>query len=358
MPSYLPLKIFALISLAVLPFACKPFDVTIGTDKAESLADIKKRLWLQSPPDSAASLRTILNFEINKKLPIGRPVSFVISDDDALYVNDNINGKLFKIAPDFETIIEFGTTPLSSPTRIREFDAKLFVYDNRGINVFNNDGQFLRTIKPFLKLEDFDLLDAESYVVNLAERKIDNGGSYFAILDAAGKRQDSIGKLHVADYPDIENRVFLEARAGKLYVGYKYEPAFEIYDLKDKTLLHTFRISSNIFPPLLALKQEKEFAHPEPGIFRIGKFIAGFKVVQDKLYVLLHTPNPEIVEFTLDGKEVQRFISKETQALDYFGFDVRLNNDTKRFFVGAIDYSGNPSIVVYEENGTSRKEDY
>jgi hypothetical protein len=326
--------------------------VTTGSgDKPESLADIKKRLWLQSPPDPAAPLRTVLNFEINKKLQIGRPVSFLISQDDSLYVNDNINGKLFRISPDLGTITEFGTTPLSSPTRIREFDTNLFVYDNHGINVINNDGQFVKTIKPFLKIEDFDLLDAESFVVSLAERKIDNGGSYFAMLDSAGKRRDSIGKLHVSDYPDIENRVFLEARAGKLYVGYKYEPVFEIYDLKDKALLHTFRISSNIFPHLLTLKHEKEFANPEPGIFRIAKFIAGFKVVQDKLYVLLHTPNPEIVEYTLDGKEVQRYLSKETQALDYFGFDVRLSDDTKQFFVGAIDYSSNPSIVVYEENG-------
>lgn len=198
-----------------------------------------------------------------------------------------------------------------------------------------------------MKLEDFELLEGETMVANLAEAG-SAGASYLVILDPTGKKIDSIGKTLFSDYPDLENRAFLEIKDGKLYVGYKYQPLFEVYEVKNRQLLRTFPINASIFPSLLALIQDKSFANPAPGVFKMPKFIAAFKVVSDRLYALLHTPNPVIVELTPEGKEIQRYISNETEAVDYFGFDVRTKNDTKQFFVGNVDRLGDSSIAVYE----------
>lgn len=169
------------------------------------------------------------------------------------------------------------------------------------------------------------------------------------MLDSSGKRVDSIGKTHSFDFPEIENKAFVEIKDGKIFVCYKFNPLLEIYDLKSKTLLHSFNFSSSIFPDLIELKRDKKFINPEPGRYLMPKFVAGVSVVGSSVFVLLHTPNPQIIEFTEAGKEIGRYIASETEALDYFGFSVRLTKDTKQFFVGAIDYSNKPSLVVYEQ---------
>src|SRR5688572_552461 len=109
----LPLRILFLGSVAILAFSCYRFDSAVdGGNKSESIADIKKNLWHQTPPDPAVALRNVERFEVNKSVPTGRPVSFLVSDDNSLLLVDNINGKLFRISPDFGSAKEFGSTTL------------------------------------------------------------------------------------------------------------------------------------------------------------------------------------------------------------------------------------------------------
>lgn len=314
--------------------------------------DIENRIWEQTPRDAARELRTIIDFKIGQHIRISRPASFLISVDHNLYIVDNNGGKLFKVTPDFLSITELGINQLSYPTMIREARNELHVYDNYGINIIRKDGQLIRIVKSYLKIEDFDIIDEKTYIVSLAELKRDIDPNFVALIDWSGKRIDSMGEIHSFEYPNIENRAFLHIQDGKVYVCYKFDPLFEIYDLRSKALLHSFNINASIFPRLVELKQDKKFVNPEPGIFKIPRFVAGFRIVQDKIFILLHTPNPEIVEFTLDGKEVRRFISSGTKVLDYFGFDVLVTDDVPEFFVGTIDYSSKPSLVVYEESST------
>lgn len=341
-------KILTVISFFVCALSCIPFKAN-SLKKSESLADIKKKLWQQTPRDQATNLKTVLNFNLKKHIPGARPASFLASNNNNIYINDNTNGKLFTVSPDFQSINELGTYQLAYPTRIRELNDNLFVYDNKGINLFDKDGQFIKTINPFLKIQDFALISEDVYIASLADLKLDVDPNLIAVLNSNGKRIDSVGKAHFFDYSKTENKTFLEIQGGKVYVFYIYHPLFEVYDLKDKRLLQSVNINASIFHGLMELRKDKDFTNPEPAILNISKLIAGVKIFQDKVYVLLHTPNPEIVEFTLDGKEVQRYLSRETQSLDYFGLDIRLNNDTKQFFVGIIDYSSEPSIMVYEE---------
>jgi hypothetical protein len=343
-------RILIVISSAVLAVSCGRFSLETGKPtKSESVIVVKKRLWQESSLDAATSLTTTRDFKMKKGMPVGRPASFIISADNNAYVSDNSDGKLFRIAPDFTSIDELGDLDLKYPTTIRENKDKLFVYDNNGINIVRKDGQLIGTVKSFLKIEDFDLVNENSYLVGLAEPKPEVDVNLVALLDSSGKQIDSIGKAHFLSYPQIENRAFVQIEGGQAYLCYKFAPLCEIYDLKSKTLVRSFDISSSIFPRLVELKEDKQFVNPEPGKYKLPKFVAGIRIIRDRIFVLLHTPNPEIVEFTQSGEEVGRYISSETEALDYFGFDVRLTKETKQFFVGAIDYSSRPSLVVYEE---------
>lgn len=345
------LNIRKTLIIIVWALASSSCGLEIGTRaKSESVVDIKKKIWQETPQDLAGSLKKIRDLKIPRH--IGRPASFLVSTDSNLYISDNKYGGLFKVSPEFESITELGENYLLNPTAIREANEKLFLYDNSGINVFQKDGRLIQTVKSYLRIEDFALLDDKAYIASLAEVKTDIDANFVALIDSAGKRLGSMGKAHSFDYPEVEERAFIGIQDGQVYIVYKYEPLFEIYDLKSKALLQSIKINASIFPRLLELKQDKEFMNPEPGRYRIPKFVAGIRIFKDRIFILLHTPNPQIVEFTSDGKEVTRYLSSETEALDYFGFDIQLTGDKKQFFVGAIDYASKPSLVVYEENLT------
>lgn len=161
------IKTLVIISFTVLAFSCRP--LSYEADRSESVVDMKKRLWLATPRDVASKLRTINTSKLKQSIPVGRPASFLISADSNLYISDNAYGRLFKVSPDFQSITEFGIPHLLNPTTIREANDKLFVYDDNGINIFQKDGQLINVVKPYLKVEDFDLIDENSYVVSLAE---------------------------------------------------------------------------------------------------------------------------------------------------------------------------------------------
>lgn len=346
------LIIVAVISFAAFAASCQTGKSLNTGTKDESVADVKRQIWERTPRNRTVNLDKTKDFPLQKHVSIGYPSSFVLSNDGIIYLNDNTYGKIFKLPVDLSSIVEFGPVRLSRPTVIKEDGNYLFVSDENGINLFNPAGQAVKTVKPFLRIEDFDILDGDSYVVSLADAKLDIGPNSVAILNSSGKRLDSL--VDSADgrspsYPDIENKAFVEVYDGKLYVCYKYDPVCEIYELRTKERIASFKINDVIFPALVELKKDTAFVNPEPGKFKIPKFIVGFRIHKDKIFVLLHTPSPEVVEFSLDGKEINRHISSETQVLDYFGFDIRLVNDTKQFFVGTIDFSSNPSLVVYEE---------
>jgi hypothetical protein len=318
-------------------------------EKLESLTVIKQRLWEDTPLDKATELKTFLNLDLRKDVPIHRPISFLNSNDGNIYLVENNEGKLFKISADFQSVKEIITNKLKSPGAIREFNNNLFLLDNNGLNVFDKEGKLIKTINPHLFIEDFFVQSDEKYFVSLAELRLENDTKLVSILNSTGKRVESICDPNPVEYKVFEHKTFIEIKDDKLYLAYKFVPLVEVYDLKTGTKIYSFNIDASIFPPLMDLKKDKGFVNPVPNTFRIPKFIAGLKVAQDKIYVLLHTPNPVIVEFTLNGKEVQRYISKSSQAMDYFGFDFRLNNDTKQFFVGLIDKFDKPSLLVYEE---------
>ena len=58
-------KILIASSLSVLVFSCGTFNWTTNSGaSSESIAEIKKRIWNQTPRDQASALNTVLNFEI------------------------------------------------------------------------------------------------------------------------------------------------------------------------------------------------------------------------------------------------------------------------------------------------------
>jgi hypothetical protein len=343
-----------LILIVVASFSCYTIGAKLNKGR-ESLVAVKWRLTEANPLDEATPLKTIVNYNLKKQYSLGYPSSFTISQDTNLYLVDNKSSSIFKVSSDFQRFEQFvkkdvNGLSLQSPFQIKELNNSLYISDNEGLKIFNKNGNLEKTIKPYFGITEFAIENNGQYLVNRSPYEVQDDSPLILKLDSNGKKIDTIGKISSIQYNGIENQVFLETSELFTIVAYKYKPLIEIYDTKTKERLKSFNIKASIFDELVALKQNNEFVNPEPGQYKIPKFIAGSKVFKDKLYLLLHLPYPEIIEFTLNGEEIQRYRSKEVRANDYFGFDIRLINGTTQFVVGAFDLSQKPSILVFEEN--------
>ena len=56
--------------------------------------------------------------------------------------------------------------------------------------------------------------------------------------------------------------------------------------------------------------------------------------MDDRIFVLLHLPQVEIVEFDFLGNEKNRFRSSESNVLGYFGLGIQNERGVLKFYVG------------------------
>ena len=74
--------------------------------------------------------------------------------------------------------------------------------------------------------------------------------------------------------------------------------------------------------------------------------MAGVSIVGESIFVLLHLPRIEVVEFTLQGKERARYHCDDLPTIgNYFGFDARSEGGGYLFTIGVLDLQWLPSLV-------------
>lgn len=348
------IRFLGLISASFVCLCCSFNDVKTG-NRAVTISDIKWSLSQSKELDGAESLKTVLSYDLRKQYSLGYPASFVISNDNNIYLVDNKNSAVFKVSADFQTFEQFIKSKndsgfLEYPNQIKEFDNSIYINDNGGIRIVNKEGALQRTIQPQLGLNDFALKTGEEFLINPLYSINDKELPLILKLDSQGKKSGTIGQMQPTEYHGLENNVLLVTADSTLIVGYKQLPLIELYDLTTNKLIKSIKVKEAIFDDLEHLKSNKALINPEPGKYRLPKYIAGLKLFKERIYVLLHLPYTEIIEFTLTGEIVQRYRSKESRIIDYFGFDIRLLNSTKQFFVGEFDLSHTPSMMVFEES--------
>lgn len=332
-------------------FSCNKIGAK-STGKTETISDIKFRLAENNAPDPATPLDTAISYNLKKQAGLGQPASFICSNDANLFLVDNQTSSIFKVSSDFQTFEEFikkdgNKDSLEFPFQIKEFSNNLYINDNEGLKVFSKEGQFQKAIKSYIGIGDFTVLKNDEYLVTEHISQGKNNAPLILKLDLNGKKTDSIGQIKTSENIGLENQIFLERTETQIVVAYKYLPLIEIYDLPKKNLISSFKVQASIFDELIKLKENKEIINPEPGRYNLPSFIGGIKLYNNKLYVLLNLPFPEIIEFNFKGEEIGRYRSSEIKTENYFGFDIREVNNTTQFVVGHWNVSHIPFISVY-----------
>lgn len=290
----------------------------------------------------------------NKVLPFsvaGYPQGLAVKNGN-IFVVDNNKGEVFKF--DITSKNEIQKTPinleqdLSYPNDIQILKDKTLISDNEGIKFFDNKGKFQKLLRIFRPINNY-FADANGFIyANSSTSKVDTDKSLILKIDEKGQIISRFGKTtRNSRFNQDNSSAFISVSDKFIVLAYINTPKIQIYDKNKETLLKEIKIYHPIFNDLKKRVAKEKINYEKQGKVFLPRYIAGLKVFQDKIYLLLHLPYLEIIELDFNGIELSRLQFKEGQIInDYFGFDIALVDEKSNFIVGTLENSRNPMLML------------
>lgn len=238
------------------------------------------------------------------------------------------------------------------PTTIREWQGKIFVSDEDGIKIFNQEGQLQNLLRSFYGIFNFSVADDGAIYANVSYKTPKDSDPLIVKLNNQGEKTSGFGaRQNHLQYKGLDDNAYLFCAQQLLFVAFQHRPLIQIYDLKREQLVREFAVKHPAFGSLDELAKDKTFTNPSPSKTALPRYIAGVAATSDRVFVLLHLPHVEIIEFDLEGHEKNRFRSAEvSRVLNYFGFDAREVSGNYVFYVGIaslIDQEESPFLTEF-----------
>jgi len=311
--------------------------------------ELKEKLQ-RAVPSRAAPLA------VGRTVGQGRGAEFVVpaglaySDSGDLYVSDNNAHALHLWRGDSTAAGELpagaAAARLRFPNPVQVGGGKLYVSDNDGIKVLSLDGRFERLLRPYFGVFSFALTDRGTIVASLVIRNAEARDPLVAELDQTGKVIRRFGARRVsAGQDDQGNQAFVSAAGSRLVVAYKHRPVVEVYDLDSGDLINSFEINHPVFETLKNQGGVAAAATTTVGQKFEPRYVAGVKLLGDRIFLCLHLPVPEVWEVNGEGEIVADFLAGGLpKAINIFGFDARLSGGGVEFAIGVVDQSWGASV--------------
>lgn len=235
-----------------------------------------------------------------------------------------------------------GDHALRFPAAVRKAQQKIYVIDDEGIKVFKENGEFEKLLRNYFSMWDFVVAPNGSIYANTAFKAPTDSDGLIVKLDTNGERVSSFGRrLNHLQYKGMDDRVYLYCSWPLLFAAFRHQPRVAVYDLTKEQLVREFSVQHPAFSRLDALTKDTSFTNPSAAKTALPRYIAGLTMMNDRVFVLLHLPHVEIVEFDLLGNEKNRFRSSEIKSVqDYFGLAVHEEGGVRKFDVGVSGVSG------------------
>ena len=266
------------------------------------------------------------------------PVSLCLSNKNVMYISDNNAHSIRFRERDSETL---GTLPknpgthgsLVWPNAIHYWGDSLFVSDDEGIKIFGADGSFQKLLRTYYLIKEFTIAGDGTVYINPAFRDSAASKPLIVGLNRHGTKVKEFGKrVHDQSFMGLDDQAFLSTSGSSLFAVFKHRPVINIYRSNGE-LYRTLSINHPIFSALKSLSTDRSFTHPVPNKFRLPIFVAGATLIGERLFVLLHLPVPEIVEFDLEGQETGRYRADTSSPItDYRGFDGQVVGNNYQFW--------------------------
>lgn len=235
---------------------------------------------------------------------------------------------------------------LEFPNAIQHDNDRVFVADNAGIKVFSAKGELENLIRTYLTVFSFVITPKGTILLNPIIRGATAEDPLIVELDAQGKRIRGFGLRHAANNNMFEDRGFLALGENKLFVGFKYRRTVEVYDIESGSLINTINIEHPVLNRMSSVDVRPSGSGVEENLTQ-PRYVAGIKLVHDKLFVCLHLPQPEILEFSHDGQPLAHFrVPVNAAGIDIFGFEARDDGGHTRLAIGVLEPGW--SSTIYE----------
>ena len=350
-----PITICLLIVLTHAACALRRESAVNKTNKTNAFPElgVKQRLQQAVNRDEEKNLSNVSPFRVlnNREAGIVFPASLCYSDSGGVYISDNNGQKIEYWPADSSTASALPTETaegkLKFPNTIQWSTGQLFVSDNDGIKMFSAGGHLQRLIRPYLGISSFTITDKGTILANTLIRNPASDDPLIVEIQQDGKQVRGFGvRRNVAGHNGAEDIAFLALWKTLLFAAFKYHPTVEIYDIDSGKLVQTLTIDHPVFRALPnELTGEGSADGQQHGRVFIPRYLAGIRVLDNRMFLCLHLPEPEVWEFDQKGNRLAEFrISGLPPAVDLFGFDVRLDKGNLLFAIGIIDQQWNATV--------------
>ena len=346
-------RIPAFIVLAICCITCWGCTKSVAVNPAAKPSkgtasdfETKEAALKELPPTNAIFLKQESSIKNGAGARFDYPSSMATDKDGNILIADN-NGHAIDLysAKNNETTVlptPVGEGALLFPLVVRKAEQKIYVVDDEGIKIYKESGQYERLLRTHLSMWDFVLGKDGSIYANTAHKAPAESDGLIVKLNPNGERVSSFGRrANQPQYKGMDDRVFLECSWPLLFVAFKHRPLVAIYDLTKEQLVREFAIQHPVFSRLEALSKDESFTNPSASVVTLPRYVAGISVADDRVFVLLHLPQVEIVEFDFLGNEKARFRSPEvSNVLNYFGLGIQNKRGVRKFYVGGSGVKG------------------
>lgn len=308
----------------------RPIDVEFGI-KEQALTDTSRA--------KATPLKVVrrIQSDLGGKGGFVYPSSLAVSDKGGIYISDNNAHVIRYCPPDTDSIItqpvQQGAGKLSWPGRMAISGASLFVMDVDGLKIFKTDGKFQRLLRVFYQVNHLTISPHGTIYVNPSFSNLKPDNPLIVEMDSNGKRIRSFGARLNSDKAGLADEAHLCAAGRNVFAVFKHRPVIDIYSTDGRHIRH-FNVSHPAFANLISLSQDEKLTNPEPGKHWLPKYISGARVIGDRLLILLDLPQPEVVEFSFEGQELNRYRADVSPGVKlYQDFEVQQAGSSYRFWI-------------------------
>lgn len=358
----------ALSGCVVALTACTRTNTTSATEGqsavvAVSEIQIKRDLVGSQPLPKAIELAVVRQTQHSDASRLKYPTSLALSDDGDVYISDNNGDAIFHTtsALNLLTRLPADEGHLVYPNTIQVSQNRILISDSDGIKVFDRNGAFQRLLRIYYTVFDFALDSAGNIFANPIFTAPKESDSLLVRLNEDGMRIGGLGtRMNRAEHEGLDDRTYIRAVDNLVIAAFKHRSSVQIYSSKTGDLLREINVDHPAFPGLARLEEDPKFVNPKKGVVRLPVYIGGVDVTANKIFVLLCLPQPEIVEFSLQGKETDRYRAESSiSAQSYFGFRARSTGNVRQFTVGMMDSYHSPVLMVLSSDAKKyrRKED-
>ena len=274
--------------------------------------------------------------DAKKGLFFGMPKDLAIQNDEYLFVVDNNLHKVFRFSFDGNFIEMFGKPgqgpgELYYPNRIIGTRNRIYIQDGRGINIYDGKFGFIKNFMAFGPIQNFFVTSDDQHIFTNNVHPNEEKESLIEKYDTDGVIEKRFGKRFMRkDHNSYDSRCYLSGDEEEIIAAFYSYPLIRRYT-REGELIGEFRIKLSILEELEKLNYDKNFTNPAPNTLNLPLLLAGAKLYENHIYVLLYLPRLEILEFEKNGVLTGHFYCPEFNdifALEGFGVSRFKNNLT------------------------------